>query len=1340
MNRRLTTLACCLVATATLSAQVPVVKQDFNADGKSDVLLFNKTSTAAYELQVFNASVQLEGYVHTPTLLNWTIAATGVNTLTGVSDTFWQNKVTGDVYKMAMAGVGFDAAKSKMVYNDLNADWQLIMAADFDKDGVPDLLFRNVQTGVVWLQPLAADGTLKTGHVLYTEPNLAWKPVATAAAASVLTGGTTTNNLVWFNSATGSVYMMVIKADGTVDAAASKVIYTASSTAWQLVAADDYNRDGNADLLFWNKTTGDVHVVALSSTFAVLSGTTIHNADPAVWEIAGTGDYNGDGYTDILWRNITATAGTTGNLYAQFINVDLATGKPMVNTTDSTTIYIPFTTPLSWRPVSLTSVSIDAPTVVQANPAVANTSVEGKMFSLVNPTVIKPGNMPVLYVTKGDPLTLAARVQGPVSDTGVTWSAYKADNSASASTFADPAVGTFLWNPSSLTVTDFIVKATSNAAPSLVSARKVVVVAAPPTPTLTASASTAKLGDSVTLTYAWTAATGVTAALLDDQGSSPIPLAASGTVVVTPGATTNYSVKTTNLATKTATSALVPVTVTGTIIPLDCTVTINSPNASAVTAGSVYTASVPAETDPNVVTKWSITNGAIIGATNGSMVTFVATSSDATLVTVTVNKTNAVSSQANTGFSTRTTTLAPVAPTAITVVNDLGAPQGTYLTAGKAAQIATASGGTGTTWEWTVTNATIQSGNGTNSISFTPTATGTVNISVKSLNAALAKSAAFAVSRTALPLADATVTTTSFEGVTGPYATTGIAGNIASVPNAGTGATYTWTVTGGTADGGITNTRSILFTPAAGSGGTTTLSCTVTNAAGNSVTTPLPGRVVRTCGLPAAPTGYTYTGVHKTAGIPDFMTLGAPYVYAATATGGSATGGVNGYDAFTYDWSASVNTTVKSGAATAAITFGANATTPSPVTDAATQYNILKAKVVNAAGAVSTAFTGTSITVVAVPAIQGFTLNKSAITISEAITATMAFTGGNGTLIDSAGSLPSASYPAGATTGTWTPAANADANALGATRTLTLRVTNAASDVVELSRSIDVAALPDPVLNVALGGGVYGGEIKELGTSFKLTPVYTSYAAPATNAGFAGQTAVITPGSISNPATGSANFVTPAAGTTVYNLNVTSRNGLTVVASTGAAGTIYSPVVSAAAISATTPATGFTIGLGETVTLSGSLVSGAVNKDIVWTLVPGAGLGTAFLSASQTATAVYPTLLGTGLGANKLVATAYADANWSYSASFTVATTAITVPVYNAPSDHVTAVTPASGGVVSGAYNTAKVYSIVAGGTGTATVTNAATGQITPTVAGTVFVKVTATATGVSQQVTLTFP
>ena len=76
------------------------------------------------------------------------------------------------------------------------------------------------------------------------------------------------------------------------------------SAAWTVVGTGDYNSDGYSDIYVQNATTGliDALIVVGSSVVA-----TLHTRFPATlaegWTVAAIGDLNGDGATDILYRD-----------------------------------------------------------------------------------------------------------------------------------------------------------------------------------------------------------------------------------------------------------------------------------------------------------------------------------------------------------------------------------------------------------------------------------------------------------------------------------------------------------------------------------------------------------------------------------------------------------------------------------------------------------------------------------------------------------------------------------------------------------------------------------------------------------------------------------------------------------------------------------------------------------------------------------------------------------------------------------------------------------------------------------------------------------------------------
>ena len=69
----------------------------------------------------------------------------------------------------------------------------------------------------------------------------------------------------------------------------------------------DFNGDGTSDILWRNTVTGD-NVVFLMNQNSVASTVDLGGVGTA-WSVAGIGDYTGDGTSDILWRN-GSTGGT----------------------------------------------------------------------------------------------------------------------------------------------------------------------------------------------------------------------------------------------------------------------------------------------------------------------------------------------------------------------------------------------------------------------------------------------------------------------------------------------------------------------------------------------------------------------------------------------------------------------------------------------------------------------------------------------------------------------------------------------------------------------------------------------------------------------------------------------------------------------------------------------------------------------------------------------------------------------------------------------------------------------------------------------------------------------
>src|SRR4051794_11443550 len=65
----------------------------------------------------------------------------------------------------------------------------------------------------------------------------------------------------------------------------------------------DVNGDGHADLLWRSQTTGQDYLYTMNGT-AITSGEgSLRTVADLNWSVVGTGDFDGDGKADLLWRN-----------------------------------------------------------------------------------------------------------------------------------------------------------------------------------------------------------------------------------------------------------------------------------------------------------------------------------------------------------------------------------------------------------------------------------------------------------------------------------------------------------------------------------------------------------------------------------------------------------------------------------------------------------------------------------------------------------------------------------------------------------------------------------------------------------------------------------------------------------------------------------------------------------------------------------------------------------------------------------------------------------------------------------------------------------------------------
>jgi hypothetical protein len=252
---------------STSQALTQSTLRDFNGDGLVDVLVHNAGSGESIAWLMNGTSIASSNPIVDPphSLIEpgppWIPAGVADMNGDGHVDMIWQNPQTGEVQTWFLTGtqrIGTASMHDQSSGALLSAPspWYLGATGDFNGDGFTDLVFSRHDTGEthVWLM----NGTNRT-----------------------------TDRLV-FDS------------QGNIPE---------PSSDWSLVSAADFNQDGTPDLVWHSASSGEVVVWFMSGTNRSGWTTVTNHANGQVlsvdthWSVFGTGDFNRDGYPDLLWYN-----------------------------------------------------------------------------------------------------------------------------------------------------------------------------------------------------------------------------------------------------------------------------------------------------------------------------------------------------------------------------------------------------------------------------------------------------------------------------------------------------------------------------------------------------------------------------------------------------------------------------------------------------------------------------------------------------------------------------------------------------------------------------------------------------------------------------------------------------------------------------------------------------------------------------------------------------------------------------------------------------------------------------------------------------------------------------
>lgn len=277
----------------TASSSLPSVSEgwkdpkfgDFNGDHKTD-LFWRNSQTGENAIWLMDGTTFLEAKVIPALQGAWT-AVVGDFDGNGKTDLFWYNSNVGDYQIWTMDGF----ARTNLAQGFVGAGWETKIA-NFNADARTELFWRNPNTGQNAVWTIDPQTLQVSGEFIESKPQTWYTEL-------IDYNGDGRSDIFWRDRLTGSNQIWTGSTTG-LQPNTTPINLPATSSDFVIQTAD-FDGNNKTDFLVRNPSSGEDQVWIAGDVEVQVSNLATQTGSFQ----SKIGDYNGDGFSDIRWTNIS---------------------------------------------------------------------------------------------------------------------------------------------------------------------------------------------------------------------------------------------------------------------------------------------------------------------------------------------------------------------------------------------------------------------------------------------------------------------------------------------------------------------------------------------------------------------------------------------------------------------------------------------------------------------------------------------------------------------------------------------------------------------------------------------------------------------------------------------------------------------------------------------------------------------------------------------------------------------------------------------------------------------------------------------------------------------------